>query len=310
MLKSSEPISILTIKVRVRPDAKRAFADWQAEVNSVLAAFPGFVSLEILSPSEIQPDWMIMQRFHSSQDAATWRASNVHQELITKLNTLKLAGSEVNESEAEISQLRGGVTEVFITQVNPHKEQLFREWTAKVHQIEAKFPGFRGVYIQSPTSRQGKNWITLLQFDTTENLDRWLESPERHEMLKESESIAAIESHRVISAYGGWFSSIAKKGEVPPAWKQTMIVLLVLFPIVMLEIRYLNPWTAAYGPVLSTFIGNALSVALISWPAVPIAILFLGWWLSPDGAQRAKTWVGTIIVLILYLIEIAIFSYF
>ncbi len=303
--------TILTTKVRVEPHFQNAFADWQAKLNAVIAAFPGFVSLEILSPRDpSQLDWEIIQRFYNNEQVLAWRTSREYKNLIDELRTLlKDEGeSAVQESELGTHNLQGGVTEVFITEVNPNEDARFRKWIAKIHQAEAKCPGFRGVYVQSPTTGQGKNWITLLQFDTQENLDKWLSSKEREQVLKESKPlIAAIESHRMISPFAGWFSSIARKGEVSPAWKQTMLVLLVLFPIVMLELKFLSPLTSRLGTSLSMFIGNAISVSLIAWPMMPIAIWFLGWWLSPQGNKRTKTALGTCLILALYLIEIVVF---
>jgi len=302
--------TLLSTKIRIQPNVKSAFADWQARLNATIAAFPGFVSLEILSPTESsQHEWVIVQRFYSSDNVIAWRNSKERLELMESLKKLVADGADAIQ-EAEIAPndlLKGGVTEVFITQVSPDKDRNFRKWIAKIHQVEAKFPGFRGVYVQSPGMGPGKNWITLLQFDTPENLDRWLFSDARQQVLDELKPlITSIESHRVISSYAGWFSSIAKKGDLPPVWKQTMIVLLVLFPIVMFELRYLSPLTLGFGTSLAMFIGNAISVTLISWPMMPIAIYFLGWWLTPDSDRLSKTIIGTIVVMMLYLLEIAI----
>ena len=207
--------------------------------------------------------------------------------------------------ERVVSCERGNVTEVIVTEVTPGKEEEFRMWSAKIHQAEAKFPGFRGVYIQSP-KRGGKFWITLLQFDTLENLDRWLQSSERKQVLQESSPlVSSLETHRVISSSTGWLASIAKTGELPPVWKQTMLVLLVLFPIVVFELKYLSPLTASLNPSLGTFIGNAISVTLISFPMMPIALYFLGWWLSPHSLKTSI--VGSILLGLLYLAEIALF---
>src|SRR5262249_32985415 len=142
---------------------------------------------------------------------------------------------------------------------------------------------FRGVYVKSPTPGQGENWITLLRFDSQEHLDRWLTSKERKEVLKEARPlITSLESHRVISPFAGWFASTATDGRIPPVWKQTCLVLLVLFPIVMLELKFLLPLTKNLNLSVGTFIGNAISVTLVSWPMMPIAIYFLRWWLSPS----------------------------
>lgn len=209
---------------------------------------------------------------------------------------------------SQVTDLKNGVVEIFITQVSPGQENRFREWSAKIQQIEAKFPGFCGVHIQAAENQQ-QNWITLLQFDSHENLDRWLQSEERKQILKESASfISSLETHRMASPFAGWFSSIARPEHPPSVWKQTMLVLLVLFPIVMLEMKYLNPLINWMGLSLSTFIGNAVSVSLISFPMMPLAIYFLGWWVSPGTNQKkAKTIVGGLIVIFLYLLEIVFF---
>jgi antibiotic biosynthesis monooxygenase (ABM) superfamily enzyme len=307
----SENITILTTKVSVPLEYSGTFTDWQAKLNAAIAAFPGFVSLEILSVQEgNQKVWTIVQRFSDAEKFSDWRQSNEYKTLIEELkSSLGKSFNTIQEIQANASDLQGGVTEVFVTEVSPDKEDVYREWLAKIHQVEAKFPGFKGMYVQSPRTNQGRNWISLLRFDTLENLDKWLSSPEREQILIESKPlITSLESHRVISPYEGWFASLAKTGDIPPVWKQTMLVLLVLFPIIMLELRFLNPLTASLNPAAATFIGNALSVALIAWPMMPIAIALLSWWLSPKGPQTQKTTIiGTLLVIGLYLLEIAIF---
>lgn len=300
-----EKPAITSLHVEITPDVKNDFVDWQGDFNAKIANAAGFVSLEFSSSSNKQNSWLIVQRFINEKASSAWRNSDDYKNLINKLKTMIL-NKEVNEKENDESAGKGNITEVIVTQVSPGMEEDYRAWTAKIHQAEAKFPGFRGVYVQSPEVGRGKHWITLLQFDTMENLDCWLQSSERKQVLKESKTlISSLESHRVISPYAGWFASIAKTGELPPVWKQTMLVLLVLFPIVVFELKYLSPLTASLNLSTATFIGNALSVTLISFPMMPIAIYFLGWWLSTHSLK--KTIIGTFVIGLLYLIEIVIF---
>jgi antibiotic biosynthesis monooxygenase (ABM) superfamily enzyme len=294
--------------MEVLPGNDISFADWQAKLNSNLASFPGFTSLEFLTPTSLRKEWLAVQRFADSESAELWRQSEHFQSLLAELKSLGIHQELEESTDANLQQ---GVTEVIIAQVNPQDLSGYKEWTGKIHRAEAKFPGFRGVYVQSPDSQKGgRHWITLLQFDTMANLDAWLQSEERQRLLNEVDPmISSLESHRVVSPYAGWFASLAQTGELPPVWKQTMIVLLVLFPIVMLELKYLSPLLVSLNPSLATFIGNAVSVTLIAFPMMPIAIWFLGWWLTPS---KAKQWfklslLGTLLVLGLYLIEIALF---
>lgn len=307
---NKDKATILTSKLLINPDCLNNFAAWQAKLNAAIALSPGFISLEILSPSPPeQPEWLLVQRFYTHKDVENWHQSEARHLLFDELNQYLVSSSKENIEETFSSaENMGGITEVFVTQVSKENEKAYREWIAKIHQAEAKFPGFKGVYVQSP-HHNSTNWITLLQFDTPENLDHWLTSTERQKVLGEAKSlITTLDSHRVISPYAGWFASIAKTGKLPPVWKQTMIVLLVLFPIVMLEFKYLSPVMANLNISLATFIGNAISVTLIAWPLMPIAIWFLGWWLAPRPEKQLQaTIAGTIILIFLYLVEIAIF---
>lgn len=94
----------------------------------------------------------------------------------------------------------------------------------------------------------------------------------------------------------------------PASWKQSMVVLLMLFPIVMVELRFLLPALRGLDPVLGTFLGNAISVWLLSWPMMPIANRGLDWWLRPrPAAARRITPLGIALLLGLYMAEIAVF---
>lgn len=264
-------------------------------MNKEISLFPHFLSFEIVAHPE--RTWTLAERFGDEESVFAWKASKQRRALLDELAAM---GGKIEESTPEIQ----GVTEVFITKVLPEKEEAFRKWLAKVHLAEAKFPGFKGMYVQSPVQSQGEHWITFLQYDSEQSLDFWLNSKERREVVSELDPlISNLETHRVISAYAGWFGSMAKEGGIPPVWKQTLLVLLVLFPIVMLEFGYLNPYTQPLNISLATFIGNAISVTLISWPMMPIAIFFFRWWLTPYSTLKVNLG-GVLALALIYLIEI------
>ncbi len=298
----------LRINVAVKPECKRAFAEWQASLHSAIITHEGFVSLEIAAASaESLDDWVIVQRFGSDADARAWSVSGTHNKLLAQLKPLAVNEFSIIERAVPESKLEGGITEVFVTQVRQEQETAFKAWSAKIHAVEATFPGFIGVYVQSPVAKKSKHWITLLKFDTPEHLDNWLQSDERKETLKEAkELITSLEDHRLLSAYAGWFTSLAKTEGPPPVWKQTMLVLLVLFPIVMLEYLYLMPNLAAQHISPALFIGNAISVILIAWPCMPLAIFYLRWWLKPNSNFKVNL-AGVLLLLLLYLSEIIFF---
>lgn len=201
------------------------------------------------------------------------------------------------------------VTEIFVTKVSEDNTQAYRKWVKKIYDAESQFPGFLGVHVQPPT--HGDNWVTLLQFDSQKHLDQWLTSQKRQEILKESETlVTSLEAHRVFSPFAGWFAkSPIEKIHAPSVWKQTCLILLVLFPMVMLQRKFLSPFLEGLNPSVATFIANTISVILISWPMMPIAIYFLEWWLKPiPEKQSSITLKGIFMLLVLYLLEIFAFA--
>lgn len=302
--------TINIIKVRIQPDQMDQFVNWQQEIHRLVATFPGFVSLEILSGEEGGKNtWSIVQRFSDFSSYQNWRNSKERQKLIDALKSYTLGPGQENIKEEEMSNqsILLGVTEMFVTQVRPDKTEEFSEWVSKIHKVEATFPGFRGMYVKSP-NKNSRNWITFLQFDTPTHLDQWLASAERKAILDELQPlIASMEDHRVSSPFSGWFSNRLPNADAIPVWKQTMLILLVLFPIVMLELKFLSPNLKGFNLSFATFIGNAISVTLISWPFLPIAIQGLSWWLNPNTATWKTNILGTLFVLLLYAIEIIMF---
>src|SRR6185437_8565536 len=114
--------------------------------------------------------------------------------------------------------------------------------------------------------------------------------------------------YRMNNAFSGWFAN-ERHQSPPPAWKQTCLVLLVLFPVVMLEIQFLSPLLSGLHLAVSTFIGNAVSVAVVSWPLMAAAIFGLGWWLRPPAQRRWRTeLLGVLTLGGLYGLELLIFT--
>jgi len=91
---------------------------------------------------------------------------------------------------------------------------------------------------------------------------------------------------------------------IAPNWKQAMLVLLALFPLVMLETLYLYPYLGSYNPVFTRFLGVVIIVCSLSWIGMPITLYF-NWWLNPNSVKRG--YLGLFIILSLYLIEIFLF---
>ncbi len=310
----SDAPAALVVKMKLRPGVDGAFSSWHAKMTTGPAGTPGFISAEVNGPvASGGGEWSVIQHFRNAGNLQTWRASELHKRLLEEAKSLVDPNDAQALSEAEISEGQAApvVTEVVTTYVKPGKDQEYREWAEKVHREEARFPGYRGGFLQPPASDKQHYWTTLVRFATPEQLDAWLNSDVRRGLLREHEALAqSWEHHRLPSSFAGWFPTDAASGESPKSWKQSMLVVLMLFPIVMLEMKYLTPLLGNMSRSPATFIGNVISVFALAWPFMPLIIVVMKWWLLPR--KDAPAWVnpaGVGLLFALYAIEITALSH-
>ncbi len=303
----------LVIKLKPRPEADGEFSQWHAKAATAAAEIDGFVSSEVNAPSSPGSDeWSIVQHFRNAAALRAWRATEGHARLLEEARSLAgTEGQSVRESEVAEAALASVVTEVVTTQVKPGKDREYRDWAERIHRAEAQFPGYRGNFLQPPASSGQHYWTTLVRFATPRQLDAWLNSDVRKELLREHDALVrSWEHHRLPGSFAGWFPPDPVSGQSPPSWKQSMLVILMLFPIVVLELRFLTPVIGGLSPAaLGTFIGNVISVFLLAWPFMPIAIAAMNWWLTPraDGGRWVDA-AGVALLLVFYAGEIAALS--
>jgi uncharacterized protein len=309
MTVSAWPAAVV-IKMRLRSGVEQEFSSWHAKMSTIAVDLPGFISAEVNAPvPPSQPEWRIIQYFRSADQLRAWRESEPHRRLLLEANAfVEAIGTRgLVEEETAAVHADGTVTEVITTYVKPDKIRDYQAWAAKIHQAEAQFPGYRGGFLQPPPSEKQPFWTKLVRFATPEQLDAWLNSSARQGLLREHDAlVSSWESHRLPTSFAGWFPSHHTTSASPPAWKQSMLVVLVLFPIVMMELRFLSPRLSGLHVAVSTFIGIVISVVLIAWPFMPLAIRALHWWVLP--AQESPRWIhltGIALLVALYAIEIA-----
>jgi hypothetical protein len=299
---SSTNTAILLAKFQLRPDAENPFAEWQARALTHAAGFEGFLNSEI-TPLGQGLAWNVLLRFADSGHLEAWRKSETWQRLLEDAAPLLAEKSSI-EVEVKETESGGGVVEVIMTKVKAGQETAYREWEIKTQQAQSKFPGYRGSYVQPPVSGE-LGWTTLMRFDTVEQLEAWLKSPERAALLREAEPLVEYAHlQRMGTSFPGWFPTDPKTGKGPPNWKAGMLVLLGLFPIVMFETRFLK---LPVNPSLGMFIGNSISVAMTTYLTMPLFIKMLRWWLFPksDASKLAVNAAGTALVFLLYAISVA-----
>jgi uncharacterized protein len=306
----SEP-AVLIATAKVRRGQEDAFATWKAHHDTIIAKFPGFISSDIMPPGEHSDAWTIVLNFKSHDLLTDWQQSKERGALIAELLPL-LRGGDIGEAmqkeTSQATQPGTNVTQVILSKIRPGMEDAYRAWAARIQQAQSLYPGYRGMYLQPPKSTDG-HWTTLLRYDTAAHLEAWMAAPERAELLEESKAfIEKEELMRLATSFPGWVPINPLTGKGPPDWKTALLILLGLYPIVVIELRFLNPLLGGLNSSLATFIGNAISVAGTTFITMPLFVRAFGWWLFVDkNSPKLTTPAGLAILTALFAAEVAFF---
>jgi uncharacterized protein len=302
--------STLLVAVRVRAGRENDFRTWQARYQNEMLASPGGESFEVIPQTPDQDELVAVARFATVDGLRVWRHSEANRSLVEQARefaegriVMQLTGKAAAEYYVQHS-----ATEVIITRIKPGKEAEYRAFADRIQRAQQRFPGYIGSFVQPPQHRES-GWTTVLRFGAVRDLERWLNSAERAALLEESKDLVeSFEAQRVDTSFPGWVPADPATGRPPNMWKTASLVLLCLFPVVMLELRFLNPILRAAGfpPPFVTFTGNAISVTLTTWPLMPLAIRGFRPWLFPEGQPRRLVIAMPILLVCCYALEILV----
>jgi uncharacterized protein len=165
---------------------------------------------------------------------------------------------------------------------------------------ESSFPGFRGTELFRPVEGVQEEWTALYRYNTADDLDRWLLSDERQELLAEGDEFKDYQSRTIDNSFGNWFAFDSRGAEAPPPsnFKSSIAVWVGVYPTVVLIALAL--WSLRLPMWLNLMIGNLLSSLALSYFVMPYFVnrLLKNWLRPPPGVSVTKTnWRGFGLVL-------------
>jgi len=304
-------VSIVT-QTSVRPEKSEDFARWQGETSNMVSSFPGFVEQRLMPPNPpLQVDWVILQRFHTMEDAQRWLASSDRQTRIEGAAPFLIGRDDVHiVRDDEGGRKPAPVSAVISTRVKPGRDAEYRAWERKIAAAQSKATGLQGYRFEPPVPGVQDDYVAILRFDTQANLQAWLDSPVRRKLIEEAEPLTEEFHARVGTGFEQWFRDESGAPAPWAVWKMDFIVLLLLYPIVflwgvwvgtpILQDQMNMPWA------LNLFIGNIFSVALTGF-MVPWVANHMGWWMSPKTNVLRANLLGAALVCAIYALSIWLF---
>ena len=298
------------------PEHADDFAAWQRETSKVVAGFRGFLRQTVLPPSPpTQVDWVILQHFADRQSAVAWLRSAARLARVEAVQALVTGRDDVHLVSGDGAGVgQSPVSAVISTRVRAGQEAAYRQWEQRIAAAQARAPGFQGYRLEPPIPGVQEDWLAVVKFDGNEHLQAWLGSAERAQLLTEAGPFTE-EFHTRIARTGfdQWFDVTDGPHAPVPAWKQNMIVLLLLYPVVFLfgalvQTPLLTGRAGIAFPA-ALFIGNVVSIVLLNY-LVPWTSRRFQWWLRPSGPGPGRAGIiGTVLVVALYCVMVMVFTW-
>lgn len=169
------------------------------------------------------------------------------------------------------------VTLVVRHRVKAGREAAYEQWLRRTTQIASTYPGHLGVNVM----RDMGQFVCVLRFVGTHELQCWLDSSERRHLIEEvAPLLAEGDQYEVEASREFWFTPSPL---APPArWKQACITFLVILPLSMLvpllwqPVFARLPWLGSY--VASNVLITLSIVLLVVYLFMPkVTALFATW---------------------------------
>ncbi len=308
--KLDSPVSVVYQR-RVDDASFEQYSALQAKTAAVLADWPGFLEQDVVPPSPpVQDDWVVVQRFDSVDAARSWLDSDARSGLLAEVEHAFIGSEDVHLLTGDQTRSQPASSVLISCRVMREDESDFMDWQRRISAAESKFTGFRGHKVERPKPGLSDEWTVALSFDTEENLDEWMNSAERAELL--AQGARFNQDLRIRKASYGFDFWIRGRGDnqIPdvPIARANLLVLLVLYPLVVGFNHFISaPLIEAHGvPIaVAVFIGNIATTQILGWWAVPAIFKAFGWWIEPDISARSRN-LGYAVIVALLAISVGI----
>ncbi|WP_053150971.1 antibiotic biosynthesis monooxygenase [Pseudomonas sp. P97.38] len=201
----------------------------------------------------------------------------------------------MSELQTVEPKAKPGVDEI-VTLVVKHRikagqDAAYEAWLRRIVRVAGGWPGHLGVDVVRGKQDGLSLFTCVLRFCSTEALQRWLDSPERSELVQEAAPLLADGDQTEVASHKEfWFTPLADAATPPPRWKQAVVTLLVILPHTLLV-------PLIWGPVLqlhailsnymvATFLITLTIVLSVCYVCMPLATRLFAPWMEASKAHE------------------------
>ncbi|PZV16518.1 MAG: hypothetical protein DCF20_08400 [Pseudanabaena sp.] len=195
----------------------------------------------------------------------------------------------------------------------------FKRWHHNLVETSKQYEGFLRCDLCPPLRCKDPvvKWYSIFHFDSPEHLNQWMESSDRKQLLASGQEIfSAYRFKSFTTGLEGWFSALSGnseyKGLGPPRWKQILVVVLGLYPVVMMQaiafsiLGIMQSWSLAS----SMIVNNLITSSLLSLYVMPFVSKRLSFWLKPAYRKVAlrTNLIGAALVAVSLILMVIVFN--
>lgn len=180
------------------------------------------------------------------------------------------------------------VTLVVKHRIKPGLETEYEAWLRRIVRIAGERPGHLGVDVVRGKHDGLTLFTCVLRYRSTDDLQRWLDSPLRKTLIEEAAPMLADGDQTEIGAVNEfWFTPQGDNAAQPPRWKQAVVTLCVILPLTLLvpiiwgPVLSLHPFLSNY--VVATFLVTVTIVVLVVYLLMPAATRLFAPWLEASA---------------------------
>jgi antibiotic biosynthesis monooxygenase (ABM) superfamily enzyme len=267
---------------RVHPEHEAAAEDIMKQLMLLSRTYIGYLGSEVFPPVPgVQDAYVVLYRFGTSEHLRSWLDSPQRATLLQQVESLLTEPSR-EFFIAHRGRSPGSASTVLAYHIREGCEEAFHAWRTRILEASRRSPGFLGAEAFDTLDQSSRaEFIVVLRFDTREHLDAWMASDTRTRFLKEVRPL--IHEYRIRrqgTGFEGWFD-ISAQQQPPAPWRQGLIVLTALFPVIMSLRTLLSPLFQIFPLPVAFLILLAVDMSILTYLIMPRFSRLMSFWLKP-----------------------------